>query len=280
MTEWNHMAMEWLSDYAPMGVFVVDRELKIRFWNHWMAKHTGKDLEQVAGKPLFSVCPEIESRGNAVYYQEALDGKAAMLAQPFHGYLIPMPSSCDNQLFECMQQSAQIAPLRENGDVMSVVTLIEDVTERRQREQTLFEERNRLAVTLRSIGDGVIATDKAGRVTLINRAAEEMSGWSFEEALGEPLTRVFRIINQNTRKTCENPVEKVLGTGRVVDLANHTVLISKDGTERMIADSGSPIRDREGNIYGVVLVFQDVTEKYRMEAGIWPLPATWSPWAC
>ena len=209
---------------------------------------------------------EIESRGNAVYYREALEGKAAILAQQLHGYLIPMPGSCNQKLFECMQQTAQIAPLKENGKTMSVVTLIEDVTERSEREQTLFEERNRLAVTLRSIGDGVIATDKAGRVTLINRAAEEMTGWRFQEALGKPLTRVFQIINQNTRKTCENPVEKVLESGRVVGLANHTVLISKEGGERMIADSGSPIRDREGNIYGVVLVFQDVMEEHRMEA--------------
>ncbi len=142
---------------------------------------------------------------------------------------------------------------------------LRDITERKKMEEALAAEKERLAVTLGSIGDGVIATDVDGRVVFINQTAEALSGWSQGEAIGRPLPEVFRIVHEKSRAYCENPVEKVLATGNVVALENHTVLISKEGTERAIADSGAPIRNREGKIIGVVLVFRDVTEKQRMD---------------
>lgn len=142
---------------------------------------------------------------------------------------------------------------------------LRDITERKQAEEALAAEKERLAVTLTSIGDGVIATDVTGRVIFINRTAEELSGWFREEAIGRPLPEVFRIVHEKKRTHCENPAEKVLATGNVVALANHTVLIAKDGKEHAIADSGAPIRNQEGEVIGVVLVFRDVTEKQRME---------------
>lgn len=142
---------------------------------------------------------------------------------------------------------------------------LRDITERKRMEEALAAEKERLAVTLGSIGDGVIATDVEGRVIFINRTAEELTGWLQEEAMGRPLPEIFRIIHEKSRVHCENPVEKVLATGSVVGLANHTVLISKEGREHAIADSGAPIRNREGGIIGVVLVFRDVTQKQRMQ---------------
>jgi PAS domain S-box-containing protein len=142
---------------------------------------------------------------------------------------------------------------------------LRDITDRKQAEEALAAEKERLAVTLGSIGDGVIATDVEGRVIFINRTAEELSGWFQEEAIGQPLSEVFRIVHEKSRSHCENPVQKVLATGNVVALANHTVLIAKDGKERAIADSGAPIRNRRGEVIGVVLVFRDVTEKQRMQ---------------
>jgi len=121
-------------------------------------------------------------------------------------------------------------------------------------------------VTLRSIGDGVITTDLEGRVTLLNRVAEDLTGWRQPEALGRALNDVFHIVNEHTRAVCENPVEKVLQTGGVIGLANHTALVARDGRERVIADSGAPIRDALSRIIGVVLVFRDVTTQYRAEA--------------
>ncbi len=138
----------------------------------------------------------------------------------------------------------------------------------KKTEEMLATERERLAVTLRSIGDGVIATDADGRVILVNEVAEGFTGWAEEEAVGKSLSEIFHIINEDTREQCENPVEKILQTDGIIGLANHTILVSRDGIERLIADSGSPIRDRDGSIIGVVLVFRDVTERRRIEQGI------------
>jgi len=138
----------------------------------------------------------------------------------------------------------------------------------RRTLKSLFEEKERAQVTLRSIGDGVITTDAEGKVVLINAIAERLTGWTQREAEGKPLTEVFYIINEKTRERCENPVDKVLREGKIVDLANHTALIARDGAERIIADSGAPIRDESGNIIGVVLVFRDATEKQKLEEEI------------
>lgn len=137
-----------------------------------------------------------------------------------------------------------------------------EITERIQKEQTLKQSQENLAITLRSIGDGVISTDKLGRVTNMNPVAEELCGWKLENAIGKPLDKVFVIVDASTKIKLSNPVENVISTGKVVELSNHTVLISKDGTERNVSDSAAPIIDNDNNIQGVVLVFSDVTEKY------------------
>jgi PAS domain S-box-containing protein len=135
---------------------------------------------------------------------------------------------------------------------------------RRQAEDALGEEKERLAVTLRSIGDGVITTDTSGRVDLMNRVAEELTGWRQEQAKGIPLDEVFVIINEQSRERARSPVDRVLELGVICGLANHTVLISRDSTERVIADSAAPIRDKHSQIVGVVLVFRDITEQEHM----------------
>lgn len=135
----------------------------------------------------------------------------------------------------------------------------------KEAEKELVAQQEYLKVTLYSIGDGVIVTDKQGKVVLLNRVAEQLTGYFSDEAVGRNLTEVFNIINEKTGKAAENPVEKVLETGKIQGLANHTALIAKDGTKRSIADSAAPIVDRQGNIYGVVMVFRDVTEAQLMQ---------------
>jgi len=127
------------------------------------------------------------------------------------------------------------------------------------------EDRERLRVTFASIGDAVITTDAEGRVTLLNPVAEQMTGWKSAEATGQPLQLVFHIINEFSRQVVEDPVAKVFATGNIIGLANHTVLIAKDGTERPIDDSAAPIRDARGRLVGCVLVFRDVTQRRRLE---------------
>jgi len=132
-------------------------------------------------------------------------------------------------------------------------------------EKKLKESEEWLSTTLNSIGDAVIATDKEGHVTFMNPVAESLTGWQQEEAKGKPLQDVFNIINEDTREEVENPVVKVLRDGMVVGLANHTVLITKEGKEIPIDDSGAPIKDETGNISGVVLIFRDIRERREAE---------------
>ncbi len=146
-----------------------------------------------------------------------------------------------------------------------VIAVVRNTNDRKLAEKSLAEEKERLAVTLRSIGDGVITTDISGNVVLLNKIAEKLTGWSNEEAVGRPLEEVFHIINEQTREICENPAKKVITSGQIVGLANHTILVTKDGKELSIADSGAPILDDQSNIIGVVLVFRNVTEQIRTE---------------
>jgi PAS domain S-box-containing protein len=126
-------------------------------------------------------------------------------------------------------------------------------------------QRERLRITLQSIGDAVIATDATGRVTSMSSVAEELTGYAAEDAVGRPLDEIFRIVNEQTRAPQPSPVERVLAEGRIVGLGNHTVLIAKDGRERPIEDSAAPIRGADGEVVGVVLVFRDDTERRRNE---------------
>jgi PAS domain S-box-containing protein len=146
--------------------------------------------------------------------------------------------------------------------------LLEETTARRVAEENarqIHEERERLHVTLASIGDAVISTDAEGRINFLNSVAEELVGWKSEEAARCTLEDVFHIVNEDTRMPVENPALRALRDGKIVGLANHTVLISKDRTERPIDDSAAPIRDARGNVIGSVLVFRDISERRRNE---------------
>ncbi|WP_051434544.1 PAS domain S-box protein [Desulfonatronum lacustre] len=146
-----------------------------------------------------------------------------------------------------------------------VVQMAWNIRQREKMTRDLQASEENLATTLHSIGDGVIATDARGLVTNMNQVAEKLCGWSLAEAKGKSLNEVFRIVDARTRKVMENPVHQVIQSGRIVGLANHTLLLSRDGEEYQIADSAAPIRDRQGTITGVVLVFRDVTEEYAVE---------------
>ena len=137
-----------------------------------------------------------------------------------------------------------------------------------QREAALQESEQNLTITLNSIGDAVIATDTAGCITGMNPTAERLTGWPLADAMGQPLTKVFHIISAQSRLPAQNPVQVVMDRGEVVGLANHTSLLARDGREYQIADSAAPIRNATDQIVGVVLVFSDVTERYRVELAL------------
>ncbi len=135
-----------------------------------------------------------------------------------------------------------------------------------ENERELLKTQQKYRTILYSIGDAVITTDTEGYITLMNKIAEDLTGWKEEEAKGRKLEEVFNIINEESRKVAENPVERVIKEGIIVGLANHTVLISRDGNEYPIADAGAPIIDDNNNIIGVVLVFRDQTKEREQEA--------------
>lgn len=140
--------------------------------------------------------------------------------------------------------------------------MVEKVT---RRETALADERERLSVTLRSLGDGVISTDRKGLVTLLNRAAEEMTGWSEGKARGRSLAEVFQLVNRVTGASCEDPIQQVLSSGQLVAPSGQVMLVSRDGKRRDIAESCAPIRDLSSEIVGAVLVFRDITELRNIE---------------
>ncbi|HHJ38350.1 MAG: hypothetical protein AXA67_13545 [Methylothermaceae bacteria B42] len=151
------------------------------------------------------------------------------------------------------------------SDISFALENFEREAQRKKAETALRASEQRLQVTLDSIGDAVIATDAHGKVERMNPMAERLTGWNKKDVLGKPLVEVFHIVDAQTGQPAENPVEKVFADGKVVGLANDTVLISKDGRRFQIADSAAPMRDHTGAITGVVLVFRDVTETYALQ---------------
>jgi len=152
-----------------------------------------------------------------------------------------------------------------DGELIGIVENFQDITKRKQAEDELAYEKERLAVTLNSIGDGVITTNIMGRIVLINKVAQQLTGWNQEDAEGKSLEEIFHTLHEKSRKRHQNPVEKVLATGQKVELSNHTILVTRDGEERFIDDSGAPIFDRNSEIIGVVLVFRDISKERRLE---------------
>jgi PAS domain S-box-containing protein len=141
-----------------------------------------------------------------------------------------------------------------------------DITERKQAEDALAEEKELLMVTLRSIGDGVITTDVEGRIILMNQIAESLTGWKQESAIGLPIEHVMQLMDPNTRKRLESPISNIITSTGVYEMTFDTLLIAKSGEEKLIADSGASIRDKNGKVIGTVIVFRDVTDKRKTEA--------------
>ncbi len=162
-----------------------------------------------------------------------------------------------------------ITPLyNDKGEIQGFSKITRDISERKAAQDQLRVSEENLSVTLDSIGDGVMATDAAGRVTRLNAVAERLTGWSQTEAAGRPVDEIFRIINQETRLPATIPVIATLAHGTIQGLANHNVLIARDGSECAIADSCAPIRNRDGQVIGAVLVFRDVTKEYAAQAAL------------
>ncbi|MCD6389921.1 MAG: PAS domain S-box protein, partial [Desulfobulbaceae bacterium] len=158
--------------------------------------------------------------------------------------------------------------LDEAGHPVSIVGVGRDISRQKALEEELYKEREKALVTLQSIGDAVISTNNQGLVEFLNPVAETLTGWSAKEAKGRPLTEIFHIINEKSREPAQDPVTRCLIEGKIVGLANHTILVSRSGKEFAIENSAAPITTDQGETLGVVLVFKDASEARKLSRQI------------
>lgn len=232
------------------AVLVFDRDMRYLVAEGGALAPNRFTNQVIEGKTIHEVLPPEAVARLLPHYQAALAG----IESTFEDYY-------NEQVF-----LVRAVPIKdEQGKIINGMVLSQDITELKHAEQSLAAEKERLSVTLRSIGDAVITTDLEGRITLINRIAEELTGWNHAEAIGQSLDKVFCLLDEETRQRRPSPLRETLNTGHVILMQNNTLLIARDGVERIIMDSCAPIRDRQSNIIGVVLVFRDVTSQLRLE---------------
>jgi PAS domain S-box-containing protein len=266
-------------DYA---IFLLDAHGNVRSWNSGAERIKGYRADEIIGRHFSIFYPKEALDSNFPAHELDVAGKVGRFED--EGWRIRKDGSR-------FWANVVITALRnESGQVHGFLKITRDLTERREAEERARQlareeaarhaaessareaitaqreerrQREQLHVTLSSIGDAVIVTDASGVVSFLNPVAADLCGWSAADAAGQPLETVFRIVNEYTRQTVENPVDRVLSHGFTVGLANHTVLLARDGREIPISDSAAPIRGEGGAITGVVLVFRDVTEARR-----------------
>lgn len=233
---------------VPLGIFHFDETGSLTDCNENFSRIVGATEDQLIGLCALNLPDENIIQAVA----ETLNGKSEIFENSYY-------SALGNKTIELR---AHFAPLLSiDGVVIGGIGILEDIDDRKSMETSLYLEKERLRTTLVSIGDGVISTDARGCVTLINKVAENLTGWIQEEAYGLPLDQVLSLVNEYTRESCDNPARRVLESGEICELNNHTILLSKDGREVPVEDSAAPIRDQDGQITGVVIVFRDFSEK-------------------
>ena len=245
----NHYAS--LAAASPVGIFRTNQKGDCIYVNERWCHIAGMTLEEALG-PGWSTAihPDDRARVSQEWFQ------AAQSKQPFRSeYRFQTPDGSVTWVY-----GQAVAEYNSQSELTGYVGTVTDISERKQLEIELEAEKEMAQVTLDSIGDAVITTDAIGNVHYLNPVAESMTGWTVQTVRGLPLTEVFHIINETTRESAINPVEKVLAEGKITGLANHTILIRRDGQEFSIEDSAAPIRDSQGQLIGVVMVFHDVTQ--------------------
>jgi diguanylate cyclase (GGDEF)-like protein/PAS domain S-box-containing protein len=250
-----------ISDASPLGIFVADTDGGCVYTNAAYQEISGLTFGRALGtRWSMAIHPQDRERVLADWHAAAHGG------EPFRSE------------FRFRRANGSIvwtrvnsAPMCDGRSVNGHVQTVEDITTRKSTEfglqaaeQTLFEEKERAQVTLNSIGDAVISTDSLGNVTFLNQVAEKMTGWACQQALGRPLTEVFRIIDGATRKTATNPARSAIENDEIVDLAAGCVLLRRDGAEFPIEDSAAPIHSRDGSVSGAVIVFHDISQSRTM----------------
>jgi len=232
------------------ALYALDRQWRFTYVNARAAAIIGQPAESLLGKRIWAVAPVLNDHPLATELRRAAEQGEPQELETY--------SSERDRWFR----------VRIDPSDQGLTVIFEDVTEKHEVQAQLCRREQYLSVTLNSIEDAVVATDPEGRIQEMNATAEELTGWTRQEATGRQLPTVLRIRNAETGAPVENPVTAVLREGTIVGMANHTVLTARGGTERQIADSAAPIRDENGTLWGVVLVFRDVTSAYEQQKAL------------
>lgn len=237
---------------------IVSKDLRgiIQSWNVGAERIFGYTAEEAVGRSITMVIPPDRRRE-----EEEILAKLAAGERIEHYETVRV-----TKLGRAIDLSLTISPIRNAaGQIVGASKIARDITDRKRIERDLAAQREWFRVTLSSVGDAVVASDIEGKVTFLNAEAEKLTGWLSQEAEGQPVDAVFRIVDEESHESIEDPAGAVLRLGRSIRLSSTSMLVSRDGTERPIADSAAPIFDDARRIIGVVVVFRDVTSERRAE---------------
>ena len=253
LAEVNQM-LQLVMDTIPVRIFWKDKDCVFVGCNRLFAEDAGrKKPAELIGDTDFNMGWHEQAE---LYRKD--DREVMSSGKPKLAYEEPQTAPDGKQIW---LRTSKIPLYGADNRIIGVMGTYEDITERKRAEEAVRESEERFRTTLYSIGDGVITTDTNGNVQQMNHVAEMLTGWNESEAYGKNIDEIFNIVHEQTKTPAVNPVVSVLEKGIVIGLANHTVLIARDGTRRPIADSSAPIRNSKGEITGVVLVFNDQTER-------------------
>jgi PAS domain S-box-containing protein len=243
--------------HSPATAFIKDDEGRYVYVNRLLEQQFNRPLAEWVGRTDFDIFPPEQA-------EQYRQNDRTLLASRATAEFVETVSQPDG-----LRHYLSFKFCLEGGEGRCLLAGMSlDITDQKRAEEELQRERDLLSVTLASIGDAVITTDTDGRVTNLNAVAESLTGWTSAEAAGRPLDTVFHIVNEETRQPVENPAARALREGIIVGLANHTILIARDGTERPIDDSAAPIRAEGGGLVGCVLVFRDITDRKKAVAAL------------
>ncbi len=248
--------LEALIHSIPDPIYIKNVENKYIGCNQAFEKVAGRTEQDVVGQEDTAVfSPEVAASFRTKDKEMLTVGEAQRTEEQ-----IPVPYG--ENLFFDIWKTPYIGP---DGKLLGLIGICRNINELKQAQQEAEEERERLSVTLQSIGDGVITTDVEGKVVFINRAAEQLTGWDNADAVGKSSGEIFRIFAEKAGGKSLDPIAKILRAGKRLDLSRDAVLEDKSGRKLSIADSGAPIRDRENQVIGVVIIFRDITREKKMD---------------
>ncbi|MHB0878242.1 MAG: hybrid sensor histidine kinase/response regulator [Anaerolineae bacterium] len=250
-------------DAIADGVVIYDRDESVTGMNQVAREVLGYGVDQAKGRLVDRVGVTRPSRSDGVPLSiEAMPATRALCGETVRGELMMLQPEGRPPVYLVTNAAPIVGP---SGQCLGAIATFTDITELRAAQERLAEERERLSITLRSIGDGVIATDREGRIRMMNPSSENMTGWREAEALGRPLSDVFALSSEITGAAMDDPVQRVLDSGQAAGLGSHAVLTSREGISRLVAGSAAPMTGPSGAMLGAVLVFQDVTARHNLE---------------